>query len=120
MGGRGRSDPAPAGPGRARSQPGGSNQPSAERARVDAGAPGKPGDPKGVGSTNMPPRNTWLTFLVVLGINYLLMRVLFPDTNAPVTVPYTAFKEQVAAGNDGENDAHGGGRGGADGQRAAG
>jgi len=47
----------------------------------------------------MPPRNTWLTFLAILGINYLLMRLLFPDTNAPVTVPYTAFKEQVAAGN---------------------
>src|SRR5690606_6397392 len=44
------------------------------------------------------PRRTWLIFLVLLLANYLLMRSLFngPDS---VTIPYTVFKEQVAAGN---------------------
>jgi cell division protease FtsH len=47
----------------------------------------------------MPPRRTWLTFLIILLINYILVRALFPDGDAAVTIPYTAFKEQVAAGN---------------------
>lgn len=49
--------------------------------------------------TTMPARRTWLTFVVILGLNYLLMRWLFPSPDEAITVPYTAFKEQVAAGN---------------------
>ncbi|MEO8464361.1 MAG: ATP-dependent zinc metalloprotease FtsH [Gammaproteobacteria bacterium] len=48
---------------------------------------------------HMPPRKMWLTFLVVIGVNYLIMRVLFPGPDEAITVPYTTFKEQVADGN---------------------
>jgi cell division protease FtsH len=37
--------------------------------------------------------------MALLLANYLVMRMLFPDPDAPVTVPYTVFKEQVARGN---------------------
>jgi cell division protease FtsH len=46
----------------------------------------------------MPPRRTWLTFLLVLLFNVALARVLFPPE--PIaTVPYTFFREQVVARN---------------------
>jgi cell division protease FtsH len=45
----------------------------------------------------IPPR-TWLTFLLILLANYLLMRSFFPREKA-VTVPYTFFKEEVAKRN---------------------
>jgi len=47
----------------------------------------------------MPPRRTWLTFLAILAVNYLVMRPLFPGPDEAITVPYTAFKEEVAKGN---------------------
>jgi cell division protease FtsH len=47
----------------------------------------------------MPPRRTWLTFLVILVVNFLLVRFLFPSDDAPVKVPYTLFKEEVTKGN---------------------
>ena len=46
----------------------------------------------------MPPRRSWLVFLLILLANYLLMRALFPSTPA-VKVPYTLFKQEVAKGN---------------------
>ncbi len=47
----------------------------------------------------VPPRKTWGVFLAVLVLNYLLVRSLFPDPDAPVTVPYTVFKVEAAKGN---------------------
>jgi cell division protease FtsH len=47
----------------------------------------------------MPPRKVWLTFLVILLINYAVMRLLFPGSDAAITVPYTAFKQEAAKGN---------------------
>ena len=47
----------------------------------------------------MPPRRTWLWFLAVLAVNFLLARFLFPGAEGPVAVPYTLFKEQVTKGN---------------------
>jgi cell division protease FtsH len=47
----------------------------------------------------MPPGRTWLWFVLVLLANYLLMRFLLPGAEAPVTVPYTLFKEEVRKGN---------------------
>jgi cell division protease FtsH len=47
----------------------------------------------------MPPRRTWLWFVLVLLVNYLLMKLLMPSPGAPVTVPYTLFKEEVKKGN---------------------
>ena len=57
------------------------------------------GGPKPPGQTNLPPRKAWLLFAIILFGNYLLMRVFFPSADAPVTVPYTAFKQEVAKGN---------------------
>jgi cell division protease FtsH len=47
----------------------------------------------------MPPRRTWLSFLLILLANYLLARLLFPGAGAPVEVPYTLFKREVTQRN---------------------
>ena len=47
----------------------------------------------------MPPRRAWLTFFLILLVNVMLARVLFPRGAAPVKVPYTLFREQVTAHN---------------------
>ena len=47
----------------------------------------------------MPPSKTWLWFMGVLLANYLLVRLLMPGPEAPVSVPYTLFKAQVGQGN---------------------
>ena len=61
-------------------------------------APGRPGA-KGPGQATMPPRKTWLWFLAVLVANFLLVRLLMPAAEGPITVPYTLFKEEVRKGN---------------------
>jgi len=38
-------------------------------------------------------------FLIVLAVNYIVMRSAMPGREAPVTVPYTVFREQVTRGN---------------------
>ena len=55
--------------------------------------------PKSSGQPTMPPRRTWLWFLAVLAVNFLLAKFLMPGAEGPVTVPYTLFKEEVAKGN---------------------
>jgi cell division protease FtsH len=67
--------------------------PDARRSSSPAGGKQSTGQPA------MPPRRTWLWFLVVLAVNFLLARLLFPGAEGPVTVPYTLFKEEVAKGN---------------------
>ena len=47
----------------------------------------------------MPPRRSWLWFALILLVNFMLFRFLFPGPEAPVEVPYTFFKEEVRAGN---------------------
>jgi cell division protease FtsH len=47
----------------------------------------------------MPPRRTWLTFLIIIVVNFLLVRFLFPGGESSVTVPYTLFKQEVTKGN---------------------
>jgi cell division protease FtsH len=59
---------------------------------------GEPGDPKAPKPASMPPGRIWLAFLVALLANFLVMRLFFPADDA-ITVPYTAFKEQVAKRN---------------------
>ena len=60
---------------------------------------GKPGTQKpGPTESRMPPRRTWIAFLVVLLLNYLLIRFLFPSPQ-PGKVPYTLFKQEVIQGN---------------------
>lgn len=58
-----------------------------------------PGAPQGNVRAKIPPGRTWLWLLGVLLANYLLVRFLMPSPEAPVTVPYTFFKEQVAKRN---------------------
>ena len=62
-------------------------------------ADGRAKDPARSDRSGMPPRRTWLTFLLILVVNYLLVRFLFPSPDAPIPVPYTFFKEQVAKAN---------------------
>ena len=62
-------------------------------------AKNKPGDAKSTEKWKMPPGRTWLWFVGILLANYLLVRFLVPGPEAPVTVPYTLFKEQVGKGN---------------------
>jgi cell division protease FtsH len=59
----------------------------------------QPTGAKGTGQAKMPPHRTWLWFLLALFVNYVVMRVFFPAADAPVTVPYTLFKEEVKKGN---------------------
>ncbi len=45
------------------------------------------------------PRNIWWWFGAALLANYLVTRYMVPPEDAPLLVPYTVFKAQVAAGN---------------------
>ncbi|MEX2220180.1 MAG: ATP-dependent zinc metalloprotease FtsH [Candidatus Rokuibacteriota bacterium] len=47
----------------------------------------------------MPPRKAWLWFLLVLLANFLVVRLMTPGAEEPVTVPYTLFKEEVRKDN---------------------
>jgi len=62
------------------------------------GAGGKASESKRGQTPVLPPRRSWILFLVILLGNYLLMRALFPSTKAG-KVPYTLFKQEVAKGN---------------------
>jgi cell division protease FtsH len=48
---------------------------------------------------SLPPRNVWMSFLAILALNFLLVRLLWPNPNAAIAVPYTVFKQEVAQGN---------------------
>lgn len=54
---------------------------------------------KGIGQQQMPTGRIWLWFLLALLSNYIIMRFFFPSADAPITVPYTFFKEEVKKGN---------------------
>ena len=41
----------------------------------------------------------WIILLVLLALNWFLVPLLFPDTTNRIEIPYTLFKQQVAAGN---------------------
>jgi len=72
--------------------------PDPGRGRMDppSGASSPRPNPK---PPSMPPSRTWLTFLLILGLNYVLARTFFTDPDAPITIPYTVFKEQVTKKN---------------------
>ncbi|HEX2172191.1 MAG TPA: ATP-dependent metallopeptidase FtsH/Yme1/Tma family protein, partial [Dehalococcoidia bacterium] len=72
-----------------------------------AGGPAAPGGTPPPERRALPPRNWWLAFLAVLALNYLLVSVFVPDQGRRVDVPYTVFKEQVAAGNVSEVNTRG-------------
>jgi len=54
---------------------------------------------QGAAPTGLPPRRSWLVFLAILFLNFLVVRYFFPASGEPVTVPYTVFKAEVAKGN---------------------
>src|SRR5215216_401165 len=48
----------------------------------------------------MRPRPWWVSFLLVLLLNYLLVQLFLPEqTQQRIDVPYTYFKNQIAADN---------------------
>jgi cell division protease FtsH len=47
----------------------------------------------------LPGRKSWLVFVVILFVNYFIVRSLFPAPGDPLTIPYTIFKEQANKGN---------------------
>ncbi|HSC24270.1 MAG TPA: ATP-dependent zinc metalloprotease FtsH [Casimicrobiaceae bacterium] len=47
----------------------------------------------------IPPRRAWLWFAIALLLNFVLARYLLPGAEAPITVPYTLFREQVEKNN---------------------
>ena len=75
--------------------------------KSDRSANGTPGDAKGSAAGRMPSRNTWITFLGILLINYLLGSLILPKPEQGITIPYTVFKEQVEKGNVKTIFAHG-------------
>jgi cell division protease FtsH len=75
------------------------NKPSLWGNRDAAGGTSRTGAPGPEGQPGMPTRRMWLTFAIVLLVNYLLMRMLFPSAGDPIAIPYTGFKEEVAKGN---------------------
>jgi cell division protease FtsH len=48
---------------------------------------------------HMPPRRTWLTFVIILLVNYAIARMLFQNGETAATIPYTAFKAEAVRGN---------------------
>ena len=73
-----------------------SNTDTAAARRVN---PPRAGAPKSSSQPKMPPRRTWIWFVLVLLANFLLSRWLMPGPEAPVVVPYTLFKEEAGKGN---------------------
>ncbi|MGZ8374627.1 MAG: ATP-dependent zinc metalloprotease FtsH [Nitrospira sp.] len=47
----------------------------------------------------VPPGKTWLWFVLILIANFFLGKFLIPSPEAPVTVPYTFFKQEVGKHN---------------------
>jgi cell division protease FtsH len=73
--------------------------PSSWPPRAGAGSPQPAAKPGGEKKLNVPPRRAWWTFVALLVVNYLVMRMLFPGEDAAVTIPYTTLKDEVAKGN---------------------
>jgi cell division protease FtsH len=72
----------------------------------DGARPGKP-NAKGAAKPSMPPGRSLLTFIIILFVNYLMMKLFFTDPEAAVTIPYTVFKSEVTKQNVEAVYAHG-------------
>jgi cell division protease FtsH len=86
------------------SQPPTDYRPRDDRAATQSGPPapgGANGQPPAPPTTPSPKmtRRAWLTFLLIIAANFLIVRTFFPDAGKPVTVPYTLFKSEVTKGN---------------------
>ncbi|HEU4584903.1 MAG TPA: ATP-dependent zinc metalloprotease FtsH [Gemmatimonadaceae bacterium] len=47
----------------------------------------------------MPPRRTWTWFIIILVVNFLVVRFLLPREGEATVIPYTLFKQEVAKSN---------------------
>src|SRR5215813_4543487 len=75
------------------------NTPAEKQSRIGR-TPQRPGESTDSGGqSRIPPRRVWLTFAIILLINFFLVRFLFPGPGQPITIPYTTFKEEAAKGN---------------------
>jgi cell division protease FtsH len=76
-------------------------QPTDPQRRGAAPPPGQSGTPPRAPTPAPPklPRRTWLTFLLILLANFVLMRLLFPPAGESVKIPYTLFKQEVQKRN---------------------
>jgi cell division protease FtsH len=72
------------------------NQPDARRGDGLAAGGGSGPDPDS--PSPQLPRRTWISFILVLLVNFLLMQVFFPGPKVG-KVPYTVFKQEVVNGN---------------------
>jgi len=72
-------------------------QPTSQNTQPSAGSDGKA--PNAPQRPQLFPGRVWLFFLMILMMNYILGRFFAPDAEAPVKVPYTLFKTQVATDN---------------------
>ncbi|HEU4626385.1 MAG TPA: ATP-dependent zinc metalloprotease FtsH [Steroidobacteraceae bacterium] len=64
-----------------------------------AGQQGRPNTSKNPPPPAWPPGRMWLIFVLVLLANFAVTRFFAPGEEAPITVPYTVFKQEVAKGN---------------------
>jgi cell division protease FtsH len=69
-----------------------------ERHGATASSGQQPTNPRDMRGMLRTPR-FWITLLVLLAINYLLVPLLLPEAQDRITIPYTLFKQQVTAGN---------------------
>ncbi|HET7552589.1 MAG TPA: ATP-dependent zinc metalloprotease FtsH [Gemmatimonadaceae bacterium] len=51
------------------------------------------------GQLAMPPRRTWTWFILIIAVNFLVVRFLLPRSGEPTTIPYTLFKQEAVKGN---------------------
>ncbi|KAB8141517.1 ATP-dependent zinc metalloprotease FtsH [Chloroflexia bacterium SDU3-3] len=81
------------------------SRPPAPRSTGPHGNPpgGSRATPNGAPPPQVPnPLRTWrfwILFMVLLGINYLILPMIFPEPHDRVEISYTFFKQQVQAGN---------------------
>jgi cell division protease FtsH len=80
----------------------GANGPNGRRPRPPGPNDVKPSSGKGADARRdlMRPRPWWVSFILILILNYLLVQLFLPERpQQRIDVPYTFFKQQVMAGN---------------------
>ena len=70
-----------------------------ERPKRGSGTPAGGPNAPARGRPPRLPRNIWYWFVGALLINFAITRFMVPSPDAALLIPYTVFKEQVAAGN---------------------
>jgi cell division protease FtsH len=50
-------------------------------------------------ANRIPPRRAWMWFAIALLVNFVAARLFMPGAEAPLTVPYTLFKDEVGKHN---------------------